>query len=230
MTADSFFGGAPGLSWPKADQNHVYSDTRLRGVARGGVIVDEPVVQQMTAMGTGEPLWWDRERTRAKNQMIVTLLCDGRGKGLDERDPQNPSDQGRRRLYIRGYMVAAIRDALQKAGAEGLRLGGELYVAWVNEQPSKTANFDPARLWAAEYTPGSVSLPDGGAKNQPQNGVNVATENPFGGSPAPQQTAAPVGPPPNPFGSPAPQQAPAGYDPNAYRAPQAPAPTANPFG
>lgn len=214
---DSFFGGAAGLSWPKADGNHVYSDTRLRGVPRGGVIVDEPVVQQMTEMGTGRPLFWDAERTRPKNQMIVTLRCDGtKGGALDERNPQNPHDDGKRRLYIRGYMVNAVRDALQAAGAEGLRLGGELYVAWVDEKPSKTPSFDPARLYAARYVPPAVAMPVGGAPSVPQAGLSGApSSNPFGAPAAPQAAPPaqyPAGPPADPFGA---QVAPVAVPPSA---------------
>lgn len=256
MSADAFFGGSPGLSWPRADRVNgadgkptgVYLDTRLRGVSRGGVIVDEPQLMPMTEMGTGVPLKWPDGRP--KQQMVVTLICDGRGgKALDERDPQNPADTGRRRLYIRGYMVAAVREALQKAGTPGmLRQGGELYVAWIDEKPSKTASFDPARIWAAQYSPPAVGLPDGGAQSQPQHGLSgQPAGNPFGGptqqpaipqqptqgqQPAPQQPAAQ---PANPFGGQVtgpPAQEPAGYDPNQYR--QQPAPTggppANPFG
>lgn len=203
--ADSFFGGAAGLSWPKADGNHVYSDTRLRGVVRGGVVVDEPKVVQMTEMGSGRPMFWDEARTRPKEQLVVTLKCDGaRGGALDERNPQNPHDDGKRRLYIRGYMVNAVRDALQAAGAEGIRIGGELYVAWVDEKPSKTANFDPARVWAAKYVPPAVGIPQGGAATVPQQGLSGApSANPFGGTPTPPaapQQAAPAGPPASPFG------------------------------
>lgn len=174
---DSFFGGAPGLSWPKADANHVYSDTRLRGVSRGGLIVKDPEVVQMTAMGTGEPIFWDREKTRPKLQMVITLLCDGRGGALDERT--SPQDNGQRRLYIRGYMVAAVREALQRVNAEGPRRGGELYVAWIGEQPSKTANFDPARLFASKYVPPTVTLPEGGRPQPVPPGGSVA--NPYAG-------------------------------------------------
>lgn len=172
---DNFFGGAPALSWPKADANHVYSDVRLRGASRGGLITRDPELVQMTAMGTGEPLFWDRERTRKKMQMVVTVLCDGRGGALDERT--SPQDRGERRLYIRGYMVAAVREALQRVNAPGIRTGGEIYVAWIGEQPSKTANFDPARLYASKYVPPSVAIPDGGAKHQPTPAG--ATANPY---------------------------------------------------
>lgn len=198
---DSFFGGAPGLSWPKADGDHHYSDTRLLGVIRGGLITDEPTVQPMTMMGTGAPILW--ADGRPKQQMVVTLLCDGRGGAIREQAPDNPADQGRRRLYIRGYMVAAIRQALQNAGVQGLRQGGELYVAWTATQPSKTPNFDDARLWAAKYIPPTVGIPEGGAATQPAAPAGAPDANPFGGpvqQPGPPAAPVTAGPPANPFG------------------------------
>jgi hypothetical protein len=223
---DSFFGGAAGLSWPKANSDHVYEDTRLRGVVRGGRITDDPKIEDMTEMGTGATIYWDPEtRKRPKQQMVVTLLCDGStGGALDERT--SATDDGKRRLYIRGYMVAAVREALQLVNAPGLRQGGELYVAWIDEKPSKTKGFDPARVWAARYVPPSVQMPTGGAASQPQNGLSgQPAANPFGGAqqapPAAQQqaqSAASSAPPANPFGGPLPSPAPAST------------PAANPFG
>jgi hypothetical protein len=215
MSQENFFGGAEGLSYPKA-ANGVYTDTRLRGVVRGGLIVGEPEIQQMTEMGKGTPLWWDAERTRPKNQMVVTLLCDGtRGGAQDERQPGNPHDSGKRRLYIRGYMVSAVKDALQQAGAEGLRQGGELYVCWIDEKPSKTPGFDPARVWAARYIPGSVAVPTGpsGAPSVPQNGLSGApAADPWSGAPPVQGQQ---------FNQPQPQQ-PAPAAPNQWAPTQTP--------
>lgn len=224
---DNFFGGAEGLSWPKANAQHIYDDVRLRGVIRGGLVVDDPKIEVMTEMGTGATIYWDAERTRPKEQMVVTLLCDGtRGGALDER--KTPTDDGKRRLRIRGYMVPAVGEALQRVGVPGIRRGGELYVAWIDEKPSKTKGFDPARVWAANYVPPSVQMPAGGAPSQPQNGLSGAPAgNPFPGQAAPadaptappqdqqQPAAAPAG---NPWGAPLPTPAPAST------------PAANPWG
>lgn len=215
-TPDSFFGGAKGLSWPRAN-NGVYTDTALRGVIRGGLVVDDPVVQPITKRGTGEIERWPDGR--AKEQLIVTLLCDGRGGAVDERRTSGqPNDDGRRRLYVKGYMVAAVREALQATSAPGIRQGGELYVAWVDEKPSGTKGNDPARVWAAKYVPPTIALPAGAPQGQPQQGLSGAPANPFGaqGAGAPAAAPAPQAPPQgqgapasNPWGQPAPQQAPA---------------------
>jgi hypothetical protein len=204
---ESFFGGAQALS---------FRDPATRGVKRGGRIVDQPQIQPVTKMGVGTPeLWPDG---RPKQQLVVTLLCDGSTGARDERDPHNPTDVGKRRLYVKGYMVAAIRDALQQVGVTDIAQGGTLMVAWIDEKPSKTAGNHPAKVFAAQYIPPAVGLPDAGAP--PQNGLSGApSANPFGGGgqqpPAPQVPAQPTG-----------------YDPNQYQPPAAPAvpqQPANPF-
>jgi hypothetical protein len=203
---DAFFGGAPTLSYPKADNGN-YGDTRLIGVVRGGRITDDPQQQQMTKMGTGEPEWWDVARTRPKNQVIVTMLCDGSGRPttpagqalspLDER--QSTADDGKRRLYIRGKdMTDAIRTAFQAAGAPGLRVGGELYVVWTGQRPSKMKGGDPARTWAALYIPPTVGIPAQSAAEPRGSDPSVTWGNgPAQGQPAttPNYNQPPTAPP-----------------------------------
>lgn len=177
---DSFFGGAPTLSYPKAN-NGTYTDRALLGKVRGGRIVDEPQLQQMTDMVSGAPQFWDQAHTRPKMQLVVTLLCDGSGepmpgvRSMDER--QNPQDNGQRRLYIRGKdMTDAVRNAFTEAGSPGLRVGGELYVVWTGERPSKMKGGDPARTWASKYIPGTVGIPAQSAAEARQ-GQPVTTPN-----------------------------------------------------
>lgn len=216
---DSFFGGAPTLSYPKAN-NGTYSDRRLLGVVRGGRIVDEPQQQQMTDLVTGAPQWWDQAHTRPKMQLVVTLLCDGSGRPkpgvqvLDER--QNAQDNGQRRLYIRGKdMTDAIGAAFKAAGSPGLRVGGELYVVWTGERPSKMQGADPARTWAAMYIPGSVGIPAQSAAEARQSDPSVT----WGNGPAQGQ----------PVTTPNYNQPPANGATNPYAAPQQPA-AADPWG
>lgn len=219
---DAFFGGAPTLSYPKAD-NGTYSDRRLLGQVRGGRIVDEPQQQQMTDMVTGAPQWWDQAHTRPKMQLVVTLLCDGSGTpgpnltALDERT--GPQDTGQRRLYIRGKeMTEAIRNAFTEAGAPGLRVGGELYVVWTGERPSKMKGADPARTWAAKYVPGSVGIPAQSASEAANVfGGNMPPAT-WGNGPAqgePVTTPNYNQPPPNGAPNPYAAQAPAPYPANA---------------
>lgn len=230
---DSFFGGAPTLSYPKAN-NGTYTDRALLGVVRGGRIVDDPQLQQMTDMVTGAPQFWDSPaNTRPKMQLVVTLLCDGSGQfkpgqfAKDERT--GPQDTGQRRLYVRGKdMTDAVRNAFTTAGAPGLRVGGELYVVWTGERPSKMQGADPARQWAAMYVPATQGIPA-------QSAAEAQGPNPFGGNmpPATWGNGPAQG---EPVTTPNYNQPPPNGAPNPY-APQAPAaqqpvtpPQADPWG
>lgn len=179
-TAADFFGGAPTLSWAitQPDGGWVRDDTKLN-VVRGGTIVREPVVQAATAIGSGEPMYWDKEKTQPKRQMIVTLRCDGQARPtgtngapipvLDER--AGPTDSGERSLYINSVeMKKAIKAAYQAAGAQGLSVGGQLYVILVGSRPSKIKGGYPASLYHAIYVP-----PVHGVQTAGVDGAQAAT-------------------------------------------------------
>lgn len=203
MSTDSFFGGAPALS---------FKDSAWRGIVRGGQIVDEPRMAVVTNPQGVVQKWDDGS---PKQQLIVTVMCDGSAeyapgrKSHDERDPSNPHDLGKRRLYIKSHMIAAVREAIQIVHAEGLRVGGFLFVAWTGEQAAKVKGNNNAKIYQSLYQVPAVGLPtDGGAASPfsaPQQAAPTATPAP---DPAPASQ-------PNPFGTPAPQQA---------------TPASNPFG
>lgn len=207
MSTDSFFGGAPALS---------FKDPAWRGVVRGGRIVDEPKMAVVTNP-QGVVQKWDDGSPR--QQLIVTLICDGSAEyapgrtSHDERDPSNPHDLGKRRLYIKSHMIAAVREALKKVHVEGLRVGGSLFIAWTDEQEAKVKGNNNAKLFASVYVVPAVGLPTEGGAADPFGGPGLApgpaeqaapaqrapaaaggVPNPFGG-----QQAAPAAPAPNPF-------------------------------
>jgi hypothetical protein len=227
--ADSFFGGGPQLSWAitKPDGSWERDQTML-GVIRGGVIVKEPDIRQMTKLGTGEPLFWDDAKTQPKMQMIVTLRCDGtaqatlpNGTVVTARDERTgPTDNGDRQLYINSQeMKNAIKTAFSAAGAEGLRVGSILLIAMTGTRPSKIKGGYPASTFASVYVPGQVSIPDR---------HNPTGQNPFdAAAPAQQMTQQVVQQPAQPA-VPMQQSAPAQFP---QQAPAQPAAGAdNPFG
>lgn len=197
-STDDFFGGAPSLSWARQDTNGEWVDIpELLNVVRGGVVtaIGEPV--QMTEMGTGKPLWWkeptpEKPQGEPKVKVVVTLRCDGSGKGIDERDRTDPSDLGERQLHVQSKdMRDAIGAACRKVGLRGLRLGGELYVAWTGKRPSKIKNAKAARTWAALFVPPTVDVTDDGRGAGPFQGAGQQP-------PAAPQSAAPAAPPAGP--------------------------------
>lgn len=123
-----------------------------------GTIVNSEVAQQ-TEFGTGVLKTWDDGRPMM--QAVITLQTA-------ERDPQVDDDQGLRKLYVRGQMQAAVRDAVRRSGASGLELGGTLAVQYKENEPAKQRGFNPKKVYVAQYvapTPGTDAANDllGGA-------------------------------------------------------------------
>lgn len=124
-------GGAPTAKFPSI------------GTTTGGFINKVPVVSQQTSMTTNEPMFWDDGQP--KWQIEVTVLTD-------ERDPEIPDDDGSRRIYVKGLMMSAVREAVADAGADDVEAGGTLFVTYVGDRPSKTRGFNPAKVFEAKYT------------------------------------------------------------------------------
>lgn len=76
----------------------------------------------------------------------------------DERDPSITGDDGLRRLYVGGKMLAAVRQAVRNAGAPGVKPGGQLAVRWVGEEPPKVRGHNPAKLYEAMYKPPAQNI------------------------------------------------------------------------
>jgi hypothetical protein len=110
------------------------------GTLIGGPITDEPVLAQQTKFGTGEPEFWNDGKPRM--QLIVKVQTT-----LHE----DADDDGIRAFYIKGEMQKAVRDAVRKAGATGLAIGGTLQIAYTGDGPRPQAGFPP-KLYAAQYT------------------------------------------------------------------------------
>jgi hypothetical protein len=94
--------------------------------------------------GPGEPLFWDEEKTRPKMQVIATLQTT-------DRDPSDDSDDGRRRVFIKGKNLQdGVKAAVRRAGGQKLELGGRLTVEFAGEQPSDWGGA-AAKLYHVEY-------------------------------------------------------------------------------
>lgn len=205
--ADDFLrraGGPPALSF-----HDKYQPFRWRGIVRGGRVIADPVIRNVTDPNTGEQKTWRNGDPR--RQMVVTLACAGGAAALpgggqvavqDERDPGNPEDLGHRRLFVQGYMVDALRKAVEEAGVEGVRVGGHLYVAWVGEKKATNPTFNDAKLYHIVYVPPAVAVPAGGGQAP---AAPAGTPNPFAQSAAPPQPA--PAPPAQPGAQFAPQPA-----------------------
>lgn len=181
---------------------------------RGGQIIEEGRVGPQTDINTGQPII---RNGKAAEQLALPLLCDGSGPAAeagmrtDERNPNDHTDTGRRVAYIKGALRFAIGDALRKAGAADLEVGGYLFMMWTGMGKTGNSKFI-GRLWqvhyirptaaflAAQQTPGVGAMPM--VNGAPQHTGFAPTQQPVTAPPQQGWTAAQSAPvaPPNPYG------------------------------
>ena len=187
-------------------------------------------------------LYDDRGNVKQQLQIILqTPLRNWQGVSRIPADqetgqPQPPSmDDGRRAIYVKGWMIGAVGDAVEKA--TGLRaapqVGGRLAVRFAKTQPPRSGRGQDMKLYEAVYVPPNPSdpmfqqAPQPAPQQVPQQPVATfsaqqaqQTGNGWGQQPAPQQAPpqqwqqpAPQQAPPQQWQQPAPQQAPPADDP-----------------
>lgn len=96
--------------------------------------------------------WWDEEKTRPKEQVMLLLQT-----GLDEGPTDDGvPDDGRRKIFVtveykpKGQM-AAIMDAMAQVGAEDIEVGAELTLWFTGYDPESANPDNPRRLFQATY-------------------------------------------------------------------------------
>lgn len=196
MSAFDFFAPRASHSWKFTTPGDTHT----------GTITEVSDARQATEYGSNELAYWDKERTRPKMQVAVTL-------DTTERDPQDANDTGKRTLWVvedgrSGSILSAIRQAVHQAGAGTIDIGGQLTVTFSGFDPSSKNPANPRKIYAASYVP---PAPAGGM---------FTSQAPAQPAAAP---AAPVAPAP---AAPVAQPAPAAPAPAAQ--PAAPAPVAQP--
>jgi hypothetical protein len=196
MTTGFFEGGAKSLSDGKVNSPEAQA---VFGRWRGGVIEHIAPERQQTNWETQELEFWNKSGDPVM-QLPVTLNT---AAGQFPEPPEDGDDDGVRTMYItKGKQeFRAARDAIRKAGAKDIAIGGHLYRRWYS---GVGISGDP-RLFEFLYyppQPGSNGFLDGGdqpaAPQQPQ-----AQQAPRQGSPMPpqvppgqpQQWSAPAGQP-----------------------------------
>jgi hypothetical protein len=125
-------GGATAASFKKA------------GDTVTGVIGDM-VERQQTSYESGEPLTWPDGKPRT--HLVVTLVTE---EAADE------DDDGLRRLYVKGNLQRAIRDAVIKSGSKTISDGGLLTVTYTGDDTPARKGMNGAKLFSASYESGRV--------------------------------------------------------------------------
>lgn len=201
MSAFDFFAPRASHSWKFTNPGDTHT----------GTITEVSDARQASEFGSNEPAYWDREKTRPKMQVAVTL-------DTAERDPQDANDTGKRTLWVvedgrSGSILSAIRQAVHQAGAGTIDIGGQLTVTFSGFDPNSKNPQNPRKIYAASYVP---PAPAGGMFTNQAPAQPVAASAPA--APAPAAPAQPVAP--APVAQPAPAVAPA----QPVAAPATPAP------
>lgn len=188
MSAFDFFAPRASHSWKFTNPGDTHT----------GTITEVSDARQATEYGSNELAYWDKERTRPKMQVAVTL-------DTTERDPQDANDTGKRTLWVvedgrSGSILSAIRQAVHQAGAGTIDIGGQLTVTFSGFDPNSKNPANPRKIYSASYVP---PAPAGGMF------TNQAPAQPVA-APAPAAPAAPAQPvAPAPVAQPAQPVAPA---------------------
>lgn len=172
MSAFDFFAPRASHSWKFTNPGDTHT----------GTITEVSDARQATEFGSNEPAYWDREKTRPKMQVAVTL-------DTAERDPQDVNDTGKRTLWVvedgrSGSILSAIRQAVHQAGAGTIDIGGQLTVAFSGFDPNSKNPANPRKIYAASYVP---PAPAGGMFTNQAPAQPVAAP-----APAAQPVAAPA--------------------------------------
>jgi hypothetical protein len=203
---------------------HSASFKGMPPITHAGEVTEPPELVQQRDFDTNEPLFWPDGRQKMMLKVIIQT---------DQRDPQDPDDDGKRALYLRYKMKDAVQEAIKRAGAKGApKQGGWLSLTYyADDLAAKRGRNEPPKLYKAEYRPPDpwAGDQDGWGGAQPAG----AQQGPPQGQPAynPPPAGTPQAPPPQyqQQQMPPPQQGGWGAPPPQGAAPPAaPAPTAPP--
>lgn len=207
-----FFSGGGGAKSMNYGKTH---DTTYLNKVRGGPITNIAAERQQTHITSGAPQF-QKDGVTPKNELPVTMLCDGGGPLLRAAyaagDPKvvallnqyggplkefsgDPADDMRRTAYIKGTEQWAIGEYLKENEIDPalFAVGAELYKVWVGMRKIPNTEFD-GRDWIILFFPPAPGAQAGGF---------------FNDAPAAEQPAtpsAPPAPPADPFGNAAPTQ------------------------
>lgn len=108
-------------------------------VHKGEVV--SAVRTQQTDFDTGLPKSWDNGDPMW--QVVITLQTA-------ERDADDATDDGIRKIYAKGEMLKAIQRGLKEAGAT-LEVGGTLAIEYTGDGEAKKRGMSPPKLYRAQY-------------------------------------------------------------------------------
>lgn len=113
-----------------------------------GTIAGDPYERQQTKFGTQDPDFWPNGDP--KMQVLVPLQTQLR---------EDSNDDGERTLYVASKNLKnAIGDAIRTAGVGDVARGGVLTIKYIGNDPASKNPANPAKQYAATYTPPATGL------------------------------------------------------------------------
>lgn len=114
-----------------------------------GVITDA-VARQQTDFDTGVPLTWDNGDPMM--EVVLTL-------STSLRDPEIEDDDGARRVFCRGQLLTAVRQAVRQAKDKKPRIGGRITITHTELGEAKKKGFNLPKLFTVSYeAPNDVAV------------------------------------------------------------------------
>lgn len=110
------------------------------GASVTGTIL-EITQRQQTDLNDGSLKYWDNGQPK----MMYTIKLQ-----TTLRDDED--DDGIRHVNVKWKSQRAVQDAVRRAGAKNIALGGVLTLTYIADAP-KTGKLQPPKEWAAEYVP-----------------------------------------------------------------------------
>ncbi|MDQ6773829.1 MAG: hypothetical protein M3024_12715, partial [Candidatus Dormibacteraeota bacterium] len=96
---------------------------------------------------------------------------------------EDPDDDGRRALFVKGNMRDAVAAAVRAAGARGLEVEGELQVQYVGDGKPSKPGLAPPKLYEARYrrpAADPVPVPEGTPPSPNGRAAEAAGQVPIG--------------------------------------------------
>lgn len=110
------------------------------GVVRKGRIRAYEKTQQTDIKGNR--LTWDDGNPRW--QLVFTIETN-------DRDPEIDNDDGVRKIYAKGQMLEAIREAVKASGHRGALVGGYLAVKYDSDGQPSQPGFNPPKQYLVQF-------------------------------------------------------------------------------
>lgn len=124
-------GGYKGAKFPDGQFGHVV----------GGEIIAAPETVQQRDFDSGQPKFYDDGNPMW--QIVVPVQAE----------PATADDDGIRAFYIKAQMKQAVQQALRKAGAARLEVGGVLQIRYVRDEPNSRGRGKDKKIYEARYVP-----------------------------------------------------------------------------